>query len=51
MAIKRRIGWIIEDRISDQITIDPVTDCWEWQGCRNNIGYGFIRDGLAHFRL
>ncbi len=45
MAIKRRRGWSIEDRIQDQITIDPVTDCWEWQGCTNNIGYGFIRDG------
>jgi len=20
-------------------------DCWEWQGARNNAGYGFIRDG------
>jgi hypothetical protein len=45
MAIIRRRGWSLEDRISDQLKIDPVTDCWEWQGCTNNIGYGFIRDG------
>ena len=45
MAMSRRRGWSLEDRISDQLKIDPVTDCWEWQGCCNNIGYGFIRDG------
>ena len=45
MAITRRRGWTLEDRISDQIIINPVTQCWEWQGCKNNIGYGMIRDG------
>ena len=40
-----RRGWSLQDKISDQIAIDPVTKCWEWQGCTNNIGYGFIRDG------
>jgi hypothetical protein len=40
-----RRGWTIEDRIADQIKNIPLTDCWEWQGAKNNIGYGMIRYG------
>lgn len=33
------------DRLLNKIIIDQNTDCWEWQGGKNNIGYGLIRDG------
>jgi hypothetical protein len=32
-------------RLLSKIEIDQTTDCWEFQGCKNNIGYGMIRDG------
>lgn len=31
-------------KLLDKIKIDETTDCWEWQGGKNNIGYGLIRD-------
>ena len=33
------------DRLLNKIVIDQVTDCWEFQGAKNNIGYGMMRDG------
>jgi hypothetical protein len=32
-------------RLLDKVIIDQHTDCWEFQGGKNNIGYGMIRDG------
>lgn len=31
-------------RLLNKIVINEKTDCWEWQGGTNNIGYGLIRD-------
>lgn len=36
-------GTLLE-RLLQKIVIDHVTDCWEFQGGKNNIGYGMIRD-------
>jgi hypothetical protein len=32
-------------RLLGKIKIDEHTDCWEWQGGKNNVGYGMIRHG------
>lgn len=32
-------------RLEKHIKVDETTDCWVWQGGKNNIGYGMIRDG------
>lgn len=32
------------DRLLNKIKIDPTTQCWEYQGGKNNLGYGMIRD-------
>jgi len=34
----------ILDRLLNKIIIDEVTDCWNFTGGKNNIGYGMIRD-------
>ena len=31
-------------RLLNKIIVDDVTDCWLWQGGKNNLGYGMIRD-------
>lgn len=31
------------ERLLDRIQINSDTQCWEWQGPLNNIGYGMIR--------
>ena len=40
------------DRLMQKITIDPVTNCWIWQGYRNKDGYGCLtylgREWKAH---
>ena len=36
-------GTLIE-RLLDKIEINNTTGCWEFQGGRNNLGYGMIRD-------
>lgn len=41
----RKIGLPLLDRLLEKILVDEVTDCWIWQGGKNNIGYGMIRDG------
>jgi len=38
-------GLSLLDRLLNKIIINQHTNCWEWQGSTNNIGYGFIRDG------
>jgi hypothetical protein len=32
-------------RLLSKVVVNQVTDCWEWIGGKNNIGYGLIRDG------
>ena len=41
---RKKTGLSLLDRLLNKIIIDEVTDCWEWQGAKNNIGYGMIRD-------
>jgi len=36
-------GTLLE-RLLNKIVINQTTDCWEFQGGKNNIGYGMIRD-------
>jgi hypothetical protein len=33
------------DRLLNKVVVDSVTDCWNFTGGKNNIGYGMIRDG------
>jgi hypothetical protein len=33
----------VADRITARTCVDPVTDCWEWQGAKGANGYGRIR--------
>jgi len=35
----------LEDRLLKKVVINQLTNCWEWTGGKNNIGYGMIRDG------
>jgi len=37
-------GVSLIDRLLNRVVIDDVTDCWIWQGGKNNIGYGMMRD-------
>lgn len=37
-------GYSLLERLLNKVIINEVTDCWEWQGATNNIGYGMIRD-------
>lgn len=37
-------GYTLLERLLNKIIIDDVTNCWEWQGGKNNLGYGLIRD-------
>ena len=34
------------ERLLEKVIINKKTDCWEYQGGKNNIGYGMIRDEL-----
>mgnify|MGYP003624831855 CR=1 FL=1 len=34
----------IDERLYRKTIKNKVTDCWEWQGGTNNIGYGMIKD-------
>ena len=36
-------GTLLE-RLLDKVIVDSVTDCWNFTGGKNNIGYGMIRD-------
>lgn len=31
-------------RFNTKYIIDENTDCWQWQGGKNNLGYGMIRE-------
>ena len=44
MARKKGSGTPIDIRLMNKIKVNEITDCWEWQGGTNNIGYGMIRD-------
>ena len=32
------------DRVLNKVEVNTTTDCWEFQGGKNNLGYGMIRD-------
>ena len=34
----------IDERLYSKTIKNQTTDCWEWQGGTNNIGYGLIKD-------
>ena len=38
-------GLNLLERLLSKIIVDSVTDCWVWQGGKNNINYGMMRDG------
>ena len=42
--MKRLRNASLEERLLHYIKVSP-SDCWEWQGGTNNVGYGMIRDG------
>ena len=33
------------DRLLNKVIVNDITDCWEFQGGKHNIGYGMLRDG------
>ena len=35
----------VAERVYRRTSIDDKTDCWNWLGGKNNLGYGLIRDG------
>lgn len=37
-------GYTLLERLLNKIIVNEATDCWEYQGGKNNIGYGLIRD-------
>ena len=37
-------GTPLIDKLLSKVIVNETTDCWEWQGAKNNIGYGMIRD-------
>jgi len=37
-------GYTLLERLLNKVIVNDVTDCWEWQGGKNNIGYGLMRD-------
>jgi hypothetical protein len=37
-------GYTLLERLLNKVIVNDITDCWEWQGGKNNIGYGLIRD-------
>jgi hypothetical protein len=39
------MGLSLLDRLLNKVVIDQYTNCWEFTGGKNNIGYGMIRDG------
>ena len=49
LTMGRARGWTngipLIDRLLRKLVVDQHTNCWEWQGGKNNIGYGMIRDG------
>ena len=43
MGRKKGSGTPIDIRLMNKTKVNEITGCWEWQGGRNNIGYGMIR--------
>ena len=43
----RRIGdcGTLIERLLEKVVVNDVTDCWEFIGGKNNLGYGMVRDG------
>ena len=41
---RHKSGYTLLERLLNKVIVNDVTDCWEWQGGKNNIGYGLIRD-------
>jgi hypothetical protein len=41
---RRKSELTLLERLLEKIEINSVTDCWEYQGGKNNLGYGMIRD-------
>jgi hypothetical protein len=39
------MGLSLLDRLLSKVLINQYTNCWEFTGGKNNIGYGMIRDG------
>lgn len=37
-------GTPLLDKLLAKVLVNETTDCWEFQGAKNNIGYGMIRD-------
>lgn len=37
-------GYTLLQRLLNKVIVNDVTDCWEWQGAKNNLGYGLMRD-------
>lgn len=33
----------LKERFEAKFVKDPVTECWNWQGCRDKNGYSYIR--------
>lgn len=44
MATKSKKGTPLLDKLLAKVLVNETTDCWEFQGAKNNIGYGMIRD-------
>lgn len=45
MATKGRTPKPLFTRLLSKVQINQHTDCWEWTGGKNNLGYGMVRDG------
>jgi hypothetical protein len=43
---RHKDGRTLLERLLNKVVVNDVTDCWEWQGGKNNIGYGMMRDDL-----
>lgn len=41
---RQKSGLSLLDRLLNKVEVNDITDCWEYQGGKNNIGYGMIRD-------
>jgi hypothetical protein len=44
MIQTRKQGTVLQ-RLLRSVEVDNDTGCWIWQGGKNNIGYGLIKDG------
>lgn len=41
---RQKSGYTLLERLLNKVIVNDATDCWEWQGGKNNLGYGLIRD-------